>query len=382
MEVKAAIIYIGIAQCLFAALLIFSKRPLNIADKILGSWLLTSSLLFIFNFFIVYYNVQNYIWQVPYCLTVAFPEFLVLYTIYITSGDTKFQKRYLLYFIPSLIGFIAIFSSYVSNPNEFFSLDVRRLGLPSRLLTYLLDTTLTGYSILSLWLIYRYKKRINNSYSFESSKINLTWLTTVIVGYYLTSSFLVIISKYYFQLFEYEVVTDVGNGMQLIFIYLLSYFGLKQQTLISERKPVFLNKFRFKGSDPEKYQKSGLKEISKVEEYLKKLVDDMNKLEPWKDNELSVAKLSELTGIPRHYITQILNDNLQKNFYTFVNEYRTEYAKKLIVSPVYSHWSIVAIAYESGFNSKAAFNNFFKKYTGITPTEFKKNHIRAAKKHD
>ncbi len=204
----------------------------------------------------------------------------------------------------------------------------------------------------------------------------------VIIGYYLSNNFLIGISTYYFQSLNFDQVTDIGNGIQLLFIYLLSYFGFRQQHLIPDRKPVVLSKFLFKDSDPERYQKSGLKEISKVEEYLKKLVNDMNKLEPWKDNELSVAKLSEITGIPKHYITQILNDNLQKNFYTFVNEYRTEYAKKLIVSPAYSHWSIVAIAYESGFNSKAAFNNFFKKYTGITPSEFKKNHIRTEKVHD
>ncbi|WP_297098511.1 AraC family transcriptional regulator [uncultured Draconibacterium sp.] len=382
MEVKMAIIYIGMAHCLFATLLVFSKRPLRIADKILGVWLLMSSFLFIFNFLIVYYNIQNYIWQIPYLLTITFPEFLVLYTIFITSGDSKFRKKYILFFIPSLVAFIAIFFSYIANPGEFFSLDVRELGLPSKMLTYLLYLTLTGYSLVALLLIYFYKKRISHSYSFDSSKINLSWLIVVIVGYYLTNGLLVVLSTYYFKAFNFDGFTDIGNAIQLLFIYLLSYFGFRQQYLITDRKPVVLSKFLFKDSSPDKYQKSGLKEISKVEEYLKKLVDDMNKLEPWKDNELSVAKLSEITGIPRHYITQILNDNLQKNFYTFVNEYRTEHAKKLIVSPDYSHWSIVAIAYESGFNSKAAFNNFFKKYTGITPSEFKKNHIVVPKKHD
>ena len=97
----------------------------------------------------------------------------------------------------------------------------------------------------------------------------------------------------------------------------------------------------------------------------------MTQSEAWKDNELSVAKLSEQTDIPKYYITQILNEKLQKNFYTFVNEYRTEYAKQLIKSPKYANWSLLAIAYECGFNSKSAFNNFFKKYCDMTPSEYK-----------
>lgn len=99
----------------------------------------------------------------------------------------------------------------------------------------------------------------------------------------------------------------------------------------------------------------------------------MNQSEAWMNSELSVGELSRQTHIPKHHITQTLNESLQKNFYTFVNEYRTEYAKKLIKSPEYSSWSFVAIAFECGFNSKTAFNNFFKKYTGMTPSDFRKS---------
>lgn len=312
-------------------------------------------------------------------LTIAFPEFLVLYTKYITIGENKFKRYDILYFIPSFITLIVIFYSYLKNPNDFFSVDVRKYGLPSKYLSYLLYSTLSIYSLIAIRFIYLYKKQINQSYSFESSKINLSWLLVVIICYFVTNTFLLIVSSYYFHFLKFDEVRDIGNGIQLIFIYILSYFGFKQQYLVSNSSPVVLSKFLFRESNPEKYQKSGLKDISKVEEYLKSLVEYMNKFEPWKDNELSVAKLSELTGIPRHYITQILNDNLQKNFYTFVNEYRTEYAKKLIVSQNYSHWSIVSIAFESGFNSKAAFNSFFKKYTGMTPSDFKKNYSNEAK---
>ena len=120
--------------------------------------------------------------------------------------------------------------------------------------------------------------------------------------------------------------------------------------------------------------KSGLKD-SQASHYARLLVDSMEQQKAWKDTELSIAGLSFLTGIPKHHITQTLNEYMGKNFYTFVNEYRAEYAKYLISSKQHANWSFVAIAFESGFNSKTAFNVFFKKYTGQTPSEYRRSHL-------
>lgn len=370
---EMAIIYIGISQCLFASLLVFSKKPLGIADKILGIWLVTSSFLFIYNLVKAYFGIHTYVWQISFNLTIAFPEFLLLYSKYITTEQKRFKKKDLLYFTPSFITILIVFIYYLLNPNNFFSykIDSGYVIWPLFIFKYLLIVCIWIYPLGSAYYVYRHKKQINSNYSFESHKINLSWLSIVIAGYFLTYNFMMVIIEYFFKFEHIEEVKTFLNGAQLIFIYLLSYFGFKQQQLISHDNSVTVSKFTLKESGTDKYQKSGLKESSKAEEYLKRLIDCMNNAEPWKDNELSVAKLSELSGIPKHHITQILNENLEKNFYTFVNEYRVEYAKKLIVSPKHKHWSIIAIGFESGFNSKAAFNNFFKKYTNMTPTEFR-----------
>jgi AraC-like DNA-binding protein len=354
-----AIVYIGMAQCLFSALLVFSKRPLGIADKILGFWLLASSLLFIYLFLKKIYNIEGYVWPISLGLIIAFPEFLVLYSKYITTERKKFNKRDLLYFTPFCIVLCIIFLYYIIEPTNspLYNIEYSYAIWPLTALEYLFYVTLWSYSIIAIYYVIQYKKQINQSYAFDSHRINLSWLLIVIVGYFITYNLLMLIIKTYFEKLDYEELLVFINGAQLI----------------SDKKSVVLSKFVIKEADSNTYQKSGLKEITKVEENLKKLINCMNTFEPWKDNELSVTKLSELTGIPKHYITQILNDNLQKNFYTFINEYRTEYAKKLIISPKYSHWSIVSIAYESGFNSKAAFNNFFKKYTGMTPSQYKES---------
>ena len=124
--------------------------------------------------------------------------------------------------------------------------------------------------------------------------------------------------------------------LSLLIIYILSYCGLKQQQLSYEKGlPLIIQKPETYIPDENRYTKSGLKDNA-ANEYLKQLITFMEESEPWKDAELSVAKLSKLTGIPKHYITQILNEYLHKNFYTFINEYRTEYAMKLIICLLYT----------------------------------------------
>jgi AraC-like DNA-binding protein len=58
------------------------------------------------------------------------------------------------------------------------------------------------------------------------------------------------------------------------------------------------------------------------------------------------------------------------NFYNLVNEYRIKEVKDRLKSDKYKRLTILAIAYDSGFNSKSSFNTIFKEKTGQTPSEY------------
>ena len=287
---RMAIIHIGLAQCLFAALLVFSKRPMSIANKILGVWLLSTSILYLYLLLKNILGYENDLWQLLLSLNFTFPEFLVLYTKYITSDSKRFRKRDILFFMPSFITLFSIGIYYAFHPGEFFSYELGD-GIPIRLLTPLYYVTLFVYTILSIYYVFHYKKQINHYYSFDSRKINLSWLMVVIIAYFVTYFMLFIGTAYFFRRLWIEQIRIISDGVQLIFIYILSYFGFLQQQLSGENPPIALRRLVFKESNPETYKKSSLKEQEKVEDYLKRLVDCMNKLEQWKDNELSIAKL-------------------------------------------------------------------------------------------
>lgn len=62
---------------------------------------------------------------------------------------------------------------------------------------------------------------------------------------------------------------------------------------------------------------------------------------------------------------------MKRNFYDLVNSYRVEEAKRLLLDPKNSNYTILSVGFEAGFNSKTTFNTVFKKFTGLSPTEFK-----------
>ena len=373
----SAILYIGISQSIFAAILFFLKRPLSIADKILGVWLIAISCMFILNVIKQSFNVYDDTWPISVNLTLTFPQFLYLYSKYITKEYNRFSVSDFWHFSPSIIGIttIAIFYNPEITDLNSFAQHYSNLLMPRRITGHLFVVCLWVYTIGALINILRYRKQIGNFYSFQSKKISLDWLIVVVISFFSLYHVIIISTSFHVKIEYLNNIELFRSGALLLFVYILSFWGLKQQQLIFQHKSVQLNQgTEFQKSNSVSYKKSGLKD-KQAEIYLQKLIDYMNHSEAWKDPELSVAKLSEETDTPKHYVTQVLNEHLQKNFYTFVNEYRTENAKKLILSQEYENWSFIAVAYECGFNSKTAFNNFFKKHTNMTPTEFKNSEM-------
>ena len=72
-----------------------------------------------------------------------------------------------------------------------------------------------------------------------------------------------------------------------------------------------------------------------------------------------------------------MNKNLGKNFFEFVNEYRIEEAKRMLISNEYKESTILEILYEAGFNSKSVFNSLFKTDTNLTPKEFRRRYSKS-----
>jgi AraC-like DNA-binding protein len=124
-----------------------------------------------------------------------------------------------------------------------------------------------------------------------------------------------------------------------------------------------------------RYQKSAMSEDA-MGIYENRLMEFMEKSRIYLDAELSLERLAKEINIPKHHLTQLLNDRLKKNFYHFINEYRIQEATRRLdqLNGHASETSLLSLAYDCGFNSKSTFNNYFKRITGHTPSSYKKNH--------
>jgi AraC-like DNA-binding protein len=105
------------------------------------------------------------------------------------------------------------------------------------------------------------------------------------------------------------------------------------------------------------------------------IVEHFIKEKPYTNPDFTLSALSVQLDINIKKISQSINQNANENFNTFVNKYRVEQAKKILIDSDYEHFSILAIGYEAGFNSKAAFYSAFKKFTNTTPLKFRDNNM-------
>jgi AraC-like DNA-binding protein len=95
---------------------------------------------------------------------------------------------------------------------------------------------------------------------------------------------------------------------------------------------------------------------------------------------VTINQIADALKCSRHHLSQVLNDNLQKSYYDYINGLRIEEAKRLLNEPQSEQLKIASIAYDAGFNSLSTFNDVFKKFTGKTPSDYRKETLKDLQK--
>ena len=170
------------------------------------------------------------------------------------------------------------------------------------------------------------------------------------------------IQKWWYQFFSALVVIYIGIKGYFTDTSILhglsfdpgntAYEPLKRKSN-SEKESIFLDQEQLKG------QKEHILEF-------------MEREKPYLDPELNLKDLSEKLSMSRAQLSEIVNSGFNKNFNDFINQYRVENVKSMLAANKQQQLSLLGIAYESGFNSKATFNRVFKKLTNSSPSEYLK----------
>jgi AraC-like DNA-binding protein/uncharacterized Tic20 family protein len=370
------ILYVGLSQSFFAGLMIATKRNPQVADRILAAWLFLISIEM--GFAIVNASVIplfEYVF-IPF----TYGPLLYLYIKFQTTENIKFRWRYLLHFIPFLAVFVTaiVFRGRpVMRLDDFWNTDPY---LSFRLIYGLsFFVSITTYSVVAFVLINRHQKNIQNLASYTSGKITLSWLLVISISFYVTYVAVFILGVYIIFARDPEYDPSLPSYFGLTFFaFAFSFYGFKQPGIFNE---ILTEHRTYKKGSPRtpvqetKYERSGLKDKD-AQRYLQKVLKYMEEKKPYLEVDLTIHDISAELNIPRHYLTQVINGLLGKNFYTFINEYRIQEVKKLLVNDEYSRYTLTSIAYEAGFNSKSSFNSIFKNSTGMTPSQFKDTYMR------
>ncbi|HZY79137.1 MAG TPA: helix-turn-helix domain-containing protein, partial [Cyclobacteriaceae bacterium] len=109
-----------------------------------------------------------------------------------------------------------------------------------------------------------------------------------------------------------------------------------------------------------------------VSAYWEKLQQLMEQQKIFVRPEIKLQEVAQMIGLNAHQLSQLINERSGKNFSDYINHYRVEEFKARVKDSENDQLTLVGLALEIGFNSKTSFNNTFKKFTGVTPSEWKK----------
>ena len=230
--------------------------------------------------------------------------------------------------------------------------------------SWLLHIQVAGYTIIILRTFYSYRLDIKAMYA-SVKKIDLSWLLFLFLGFVLM--WLMDFTNFLLGWLHIKTAS-VGNlllflslAINFIFATGIVYCGLKQLAVFSgiEEKP----KYATSTLSPQEYEK-----------LLQHLTEYMEKSKPYLNPELSLNDLALQLAILPRYLSQVINQSTNRNFFDFINRYRIDEFKHRIINAGDTKTTILEVLYDVGFNSKSTFNEAFKKHTGITPTEFIRTH--------
>lgn len=222
------------------------------------------------------------------------------------------------------------------------------------------------YTIGSLVLLLKHEKRIE-FFNSNREAVDLRWIKQIIVSLVVICVFITI----YNMVLPKGNLNILANSLTLAIIFFIAYHAMGQKEIFILGKEEIEQIFQ--EAKEEGYVKQKLLTDGEVATLKNKLIVLMEDEKPYLEGDISLLKLAGLMNLSAHHLSYLLNAGFGKNFFQFVNTYRVEESKKLLLSKDYEHLSIIGIAYDSGFNSKTAFNTVFKKHTGMTPSAFKKN---------
>ncbi|ATL42245.1 AraC family transcriptional regulator [Elizabethkingia sp. HX WHF] len=363
---------VGIFMILLLALfLITVKTKHRLSNWLLAFFLFTNAVDAIkflqHGFPVNYINLEAFRWSTNYVVSASF----YLYVLSVCYTNFRLKPKHLIHVIPFLaFNAFMMWGIYFSDRPAKIKFINSMNDMPLlQFFLFLFEALFQVYFIASFLAIRKAKKVYLENYTNPNiSALNALYKITIL---YYVLHFIVLIRwlvTYIFGVGEIRAWIVTLDGFAFLFCTCWYLF-------VALNNPEF---FRGVNSD--------LKPITEVvpkQKNMPLLVDGRNKeveflkdfmkeKEPYLDSSLTIQDLAEQVEMPVKDLSTLINLYMDKHFFDFVNEYRIEKAMQILKDPSQKELTVLEILYQVGFNSKSSFNTSFKKYTGKTPTDYRK----------
>ncbi|WP_282087277.1 helix-turn-helix domain-containing protein [Aquimarina algiphila] len=300
---------------------------------------------------------------------------LFLYLLASIYSDFRYKPKYLLHTLPFLIQ-ILLFSPrfYFADQNtRDFLLKNLNTTIEGKL-SIIFGLLVAFFYLVAMFIeLKKYKQLLLENYS-NKSAFNYKWLYQLLIILSIIFSFSFFKQAYKFYGTNIEILNTLRIMLTLVLLGFLTWIVLKSMYYPNLFRNINTKHISIKGI---------VKENNIVHIVNKNAKDDINRLfifmkkeEPYLDATLTLQKLAEQLGLPNRTLSVLINHNLNQRFFDFINQFRIEKAKKMLLNSNNAKLTIQQIMYDVGFNSKSSFYTAFKKETGVTPSEYKKrSHI-------
>ena len=220
------------------------------------------------------------------------------------------------------------------------------------------------YWIASLFVLRRFNASLRERYSSLGER-SFDWLRTMLT---ITLAMWLI---WFVSLLQVAPWSNVLAAIAVVpGMFVLAFFGLRQPEVFLDEEPTAAAAARTTANTT-RYARSGM-DRERVPEFLARLDSLMSTEKPWLESDLTLADLAERAQLSPHNLSQLLNEEIGKTFFDYVNAQRVEEVKRCLLDPAYDSQTILDIALAAGFSSKTAFNAAFRQHVSTTPSEFRR----------
>jgi AraC-like DNA-binding protein len=381
------LILLGLSQAIFFAILLISSKNGNRLANIFLALLLVNLSFTLGDQFLVY---TDYYTLFPHLLGPAWPNnflygvFIYLYYKSMTTADYRFGRRDAVHFLPFLISAIYLVPYFTLSGHEkilqWDAFEIKGNNLLILDIHVILTVThIFSYVAFTIYKLAKLQHLLKDNFSF-TEKLNLRWFQTVL---YMFLMLLLIyglreglswkVGMYGFAQYFLPISTTLS-------IYTMGFLAFRQRSILTEIEEISntndsnmpTQNVTKTESAIEKYKKSALGDDQTVA-ISKQLDTVMCDEKLFMDEDLSLPKLAQQIGTSSHHLSQVINSQRKQSFYDYVNGLRVTEVTMKLSNPEFAQQNILDIAMAAGFKSKSAFNKSFKKFTGLTPSQYKQS---------